>query len=219
VACLTTGQAAASEARKEGLPRKREQRRLWGASKTGSDEQRAESARNERIGSVCRGLNFSDPFGLCPGVPNTNQLDISDCPPGYFTVLGAALGGTGGGAAGAVAGAAGCSPGGPVLVACSLAGAAAGGKAGMAAGAFVGSALDAGVGIARMANAGKGRGGNRVPNEQIQELYRKYGLNKQGESWVHRRISRRNMDIDEIEDAVREAADHSKFLKNPPPNQ
>lgn len=44
-------------------------------------------------------VTFSDPYGLCPGIPNTNQLDPFDCPPGYFTVLGTVAGGVGGGSA------------------------------------------------------------------------------------------------------------------------
>src|SRR5690606_11530617 len=41
-------------------------------------------------------LNYTDPFGLCPGIPNTTQLDLTVCPRGYFQVVFAALGGGGG---------------------------------------------------------------------------------------------------------------------------
>ena len=69
-----------------------------------------------------------------------------------------------------------------------------------------------------MANAGKGRGGNRVSNDEIDRMYREYDLNEAGQSWVHRQISKRRFTREEIEDTVREASERAKF-RNSHPNR
>src|SRR5690606_34265847 len=142
---------------------------------------------------------------------------------GYFQVVFAALGGGGGavigGFTGGTGGAALCTGTGVgVLVApgCAgaggMAGAASGGARGALAGGAIGALLD---GVVEMANAGKRRAGNRVPNEQVNRLYREYDLNEAGQSWVHRRISKRDYSLEEIEDVIREAAERSKFKRTP----
>jgi RHS repeat-associated protein len=101
-------------------------------------------------------INFTDPFGLCP----PENLNLLDCPPGYFTALGVTLGGGAGGAGGAIIGGLGggtaCTVTGPGNLLCAGGGAAAGGVAGAGlgakVGAFVGSALDVGLMLARKAD-------------------------------------------------------------------
>ncbi len=103
-------------------------------------------------------VTYSDPYGLCPGIPGTDWWDISDCPPGYFTAIGAAGGGGAGAVLGGVSGGLACSPSGPVALACVGGGALAGGKAGALAGAFVGSALDTGIWLSNRMGGGEGEG-------------------------------------------------------------
>jgi hypothetical protein len=71
--------------------------------------------------------------------------------------------------------------------------------------------------VMEMADAGKGRGGNRGPNREVQRLYKKYDLNEAGQSHAHDQFSGQRMSIEEIEEIIKEAAQHPKFLKNPPP--
>jgi RHS repeat-associated protein len=92
-------------------------------------------------------VSYTDPYGLCPGIPGTNQLDVSDCPLGYFTVIGTVLGGTGGGIGGGVAGGVGgaalCAPSGPGALVCGGAGALTGATVGAARGAWLGGRIGA----------------------------------------------------------------------------
>ncbi len=117
--------------------------------------------------------SFGDPFGLCPGIPYTDQWDLLDCPPGYFTGLLTITGGIGGGLAGGTAGAILCLPtiGGAIL--CAAGGAAAGAAAGAKAGAYVGSAFDVGIAIAKaLDNTGS-------LGDDITEWARRHHLNAQ----------------------------------------
>ena len=123
-------------------------------------------------------VNFSDPLGLCPGIPNTNQLDPTDCPPGYFTVLFTAAGGAGGGLAGAISAGVACSPSGPAALVCAAGGAAGGAKAGAAAGALLGSGLDAGLAFAKMLDR-LGGGELDIPGNPFT------GANAQGDAFKH----------------------------------
>lgn len=68
-----------------------------------------------------------------------------------------------------------------------------------------------------MANAGRGRGGNRVPNADVRRLYKKYGVNEAGERHVHDQITGQGLGLDEIEDIVRQTATQNKFRKDPLP--
>jgi hypothetical protein len=67
------------------------------------------------------------------------------------------------------------------------------------------------------ADAGHGRGGNRVPNSEVQRLYKNWNLNEAGQDYVHEQIQDQGLKIDEIEDIKKEAANHEKFefLTNP----
>jgi RHS repeat-associated protein len=157
-------------------------------------------------------VNYSDPFGLCPGL--TPTLSIFDCPPYYFTVIGTLLGLIGGGVGGAGAGLVVAAPTGelaaPVLVpALSVAGAAKGAAAGFA----IGATLD---GIVQMADAGKGRGGNQKPNRDVRRIAKENGLNEEGRRALHDEITGQDLLLDEIRAIAKELALQPKYLKNPP---
>ena len=118
-------------------------------------------------------VNYTDPFGLCPGIPNTNQLDPTDCPPGYFQVLFASIGGGGGAdprkVHGGTGGAALCTAtgvGAVVAPGC----AAAGGFAGAAARGAASGALDRRrfwyVARRRSSDGQRGQGAGRQPRFQ-----------------------------------------------------
>jgi len=126
-------------------------------------------------------VNFSDPFGLCPGIPNTNQIDPTDCPPGYFTAIGIVTGTIGGGMGGAMAGAAACIPTGPGALVCAAGGAAAGATAGGLLGAKLGAALDVGVLLARALDGGNGGNGDlpEIPGNPFR------GPNAARDSYAH----------------------------------
>jgi RHS repeat-associated protein len=179
-------------------------------------------------------ISNRDPFGLCPGIFGTSPFTLADCPPGYFmkaigtggTVLGAVLGGIsgarGGGAAGGFTGELACAG----LPACGIAGTLGGAVVGGAIGARRGAVRGAVIGtaaglvldqIVQMANAGRGRGGNRVPNSEVNRLYREYDLNKEGQEWVHDQISGKNLDIEEIRGEMEHASSMPGFRNNPPP--
>jgi RHS repeat-associated protein len=173
-------------------------------------------------------VSCSDPYGLCPGRLNTNQFTIKDCPRGYFEAIGELFGATIGydlgasiGAGGGAVLGGGCGPAALGLV-CSPASAAAGSQlvrsvgaiGGTLAGGRLGRAVDQHV--QRMANAGRGRGGNRVPNSDVNRLHRQHEINEEGQRHVHDQITGQDLKLDEIEDIVREAATHSKFRRTPP---
>src|ERR1700756_3318264 len=68
---------------------------------------------------------------------------------------------------------------------CAAGGAWVGARSGAMAGAFVGSAVGAANAIVRMADAGKGRGGNRVPNRLVRRIARDNQLNEEGRRALH----------------------------------
>jgi RHS repeat-associated protein len=161
-------------------------------------------------------VNFSDPMGLCP-------IPADDCPPGYFTALGGAIGalvgaftgGAGGGLGGAAAGELACA-GVPV---CGAAGAVAGGAAGRAAGAAAGLKWGAAVGglidiKVQMARAGKGRGKNANPNRDVDRIAKDNELNASGKRALHDEITGQDLSLDEIRDIARRLADQEKY-RNP----
>jgi hypothetical protein len=114
-----------------------------------------------------------------------------------------------GGAGGGVAATAVCGP--PV---CTVAGAASGAVAGAASGiALAGRGFDNAM---QMANAGKGRASNRVPNSEVQRLYRKHHLNEEGQTYAHDQFSKQKLSLEEIESIIQEAASHAKFRTVPP---
>jgi RHS repeat-associated protein len=84
-------------------------------------------------------VNFSDPFGLCPGIPGTDAFSVSDCPPGYFRGVGLVVGSISGLFVGRGAGAALGAGGGEVacigVPVCGIAGAAVGQRIGGRVGA------------------------------------------------------------------------------------
>ena len=102
-------------------------------------------------------VGYSDPYGLCP----PEDLNLLDCPPGFFTAVGAGTGGTIGGISGGIggggAGAALCAPSGPGALVCGGAGAAAGAVAGASRGAWlggrIGAVLDGAILAKRQADA------------------------------------------------------------------
>jgi hypothetical protein len=129
-------------------------------------------------------------------------------------LLGAIAGFIGGGFTGGGMGAVAAAPSGELLSIFTVpVGAIDGAITGAKIGAAAGAALDATV---HFADAGKGRGGNRVPNREVKRLYKKWGLNKAGQDYVHDQISTEEMSLEDIEDVVKEAARHNKFLENPP---
>ena len=128
-------------------------------------------------------VNNSDPFGLCPGL--NGSLSPFDCPPGYFTVLGAVLGLFDGGITGGGMGAALALPTGETIGPITIsAGAIAGGIAGAVNGAVAGAAVDATV---HMARAGRG-GGNSAENRGSNYYAKKYRLNKAGAEQLKRTL-------------------------------
>jgi RHS repeat-associated protein len=163
-------------------------------------------------------VTYSDPYGLCPGIPDTNQLDPTDCPPGYFTLIGTVLGGAGGALVGGVAGLV-CLETGPGVIVCVAAGAAGGAEAGAAAGGLVGSAIDVGMGLLRMARAGRG-GGNSAENRGSNYFIQKHNLNRAGQQELHRRLGRLKKAGEEItdetlDDVAADVANHSKWVLEP----
>lgn len=128
-------------------------------------------------------VDFSDPFGLCPGL--NESPSPYDCPPGYFELLGTIAGFFGGGAAGGAAGLLAAAPtgetGAPLTVPAGVvAGAVEGAVAGFRAGAIV-------DGIVHLARAGKG-GGNSAENRGSNYWAKKYNLNKDGKEQLKRAL-------------------------------
>jgi RHS repeat-associated protein len=120
-------------------------------------------------------VSYSDPYGLCPGIPGTDQWNLFDCPRGWITAglttFGGGAGGIGGGIAGGLGGGAACSWSGPGALVCATGGAAAGAKSGAATGAaagfLVGSAVETGIALA---NRLDGSGGDDEDNRQFKPL-------------------------------------------------
>jgi hypothetical protein len=164
-------------------------------------------------------VNFDDPFGLCPGINGT--YSILDCPPGYLTLIGemtgALVGGVVGGTGGASAGAALCAATVVGTVPCAAAGgavgAAAGAKRGVVIGGAVGALFD---GVVAMANAGKGRAGNRNPNADANRAAKDAGLNKAGQRELHDQISGQDLTVEEIRAIANQLKEQAKYLRNPP---
>lgn len=166
-------------------------------------------------------VNQDDPFGLCPGLDSSPSP--FNCPPGYFTLVGAIVGGiTGfftGGATGGAVGVAAAAPtletAAPVTVPVGAAtGAAIGTVEGAKDGAIAGAAIDA---IVHMANAGKGRGGNRNPNADFDRIVKENDLNRAGRRYLHDEITKKDLELDEIEDLAKELSKIPKYMNNPPP--
>jgi RHS repeat-associated protein len=120
-------------------------------------------------------VSYSDPYGLCPGIPRTDQWNLLDCPRGWITAglttFGGGAGGIGGGITGGLAGGAACSWSGPGALVCAGGGAAAGAKSGAATGAAAGFLLGTAVefGIV-LANGLNGEGGDEDDNRQFKPL-------------------------------------------------
>lgn len=150
---------------------------------------------------------------MCPGL-NTS-LSILDCPPGYFEILGAIAGFFGGGIAGGGAGTLVAAPTGelaaPVMI---PAGAIAGAIKGAAAGYAAGAALD---GIVQMANAGRGRARNRVPNKLVRRIAKDNNLNEVGRRALHDEITGQDLTEEQIRQIAEDLANQEKYLNNPPP--
>ncbi|HTD62983.1 MAG TPA: RHS repeat-associated core domain-containing protein [Gemmatimonadaceae bacterium] len=157
-------------------------------------------------------INFSDPFGLCPG--ENNNL------PCAFTwgVKGLVLGFIGGAGTGALLGA----PTGPGEILTVPSGAALGALGGLGVGIIAGTVKDvsgvigAALDALQSARAGKGRGGNRKPNSDAARIAKKYNLNEEGQDQLHRRIGKQGLTDEEIEEEAQEIATHSKWVNNPP---
>jgi hypothetical protein len=62
-----------------------------------------------------------------------------------------------------------------------------------------------------MANAGKGRGANQSPNNEVREIARRNNLNEAGRSELHRQISRRGMSREEIEEIAKTIGEQTKY--------
>ena len=65
---------------------------------------------------------------------------------------------------------------------------------------------------AQMANAGKGRGGNRVPNKEADRIAKEHNLNPAGQRQLHDAISKKGLKADEITDEAADIAKHSKWV-------
>ncbi len=164
-------------------------------------------------------VNFSDPFGLCPGINGT--LSLLDCPRGYVSLIGemtgALIGGVVGGTGGASAGAALCAATVVGAAPCAVAGGAAGAAAGARRGAVIGGAVGAALDVAlAMANAGKGRGSNQNPNDEAIRAAKDAGLNRAGRGALHDEITGQDLSAEEIREIAFRLAEQAKYLRNPP---
>ena len=94
---------------------------------------------------------------------------------------------------------------------CTGYGIAAGAGAGAVAGVqFAGQKFDDRL---NMANAGKGRGGNRGENAEADRIVKEYGLNREGRRALHDEITKRGMDVEEIEQKAGQLAEQENRLK------
>jgi hypothetical protein len=76
--------------------------------------------------------------------------------------------------------------------------------------------VDFGVSVLQMADAGKGRGSNRGPNEEARRVANEHNLNKAGQQELHRRISRKGLNLEEMAEEAAEIANHPKWVKPKP---
>jgi RHS repeat-associated protein len=152
-------------------------------------------------------VNYSDPFGLDGCEKNDLPCLAARAAAQVAAGVAGMLAGAGTGAAlGTIA----CGP--PV---CSAAGAAVGSLVGGVASAqAAGQQFDAAL---EMANAGKGRGANQSPNNEVREIARRNNLNEAGRSELHRQISRRGMSREEIEEIAKTIGEQAKYTTNGTP--
>ena len=149
-------------------------------------------------------VTFSDPFGLCP--ENSTACAVYKAGMQVLGFLSGAIDGAiRGGAIGGL--------GGPEGV---LIGAVAGGLIeGVAVAQLAGIAAEASWsanGPAQMADAGKGRAGNRVPNSVADRIAKENNLNPAGRRQLHDAISKKGLDADEIADEAAEIAKQKKWV-------
>jgi len=113
-------------------------------------------------------VNYSDPFGLCPGIGGLYNFNIFDCPPGYFELLGTLTGALVGGGSGALTGLVVAAPTGesasPVTVPLfSAYGAAEGAITGFG----MGASLDAAVHMSKADRSSSGQGEARPERQRL----------------------------------------------------
>jgi RHS repeat-associated protein len=155
-------------------------------------------------------VTYSDPFGLC--AQGDWQCEIVKA---MYQITGAVIGGTTGFIGGAAAGVA-C---GPLVEICSpvlaVAGAVVvGGTSAVAAGAAIDSYYDT---VNKMARAGKGRGGNQNPNQDVARIVKEHNLNREGQRALHDEITGEDLSLEQIREIARRLAEQSKYLNQSPP--
>jgi hypothetical protein len=153
-------------------------------------------------------VSYSDPYGLCPQGLSALAGFLCSAIEATTTAIGSLGGFAIGGGGGALLTIATGGVNLPAVPAEAYAGAAAGAAGGLAVGQRITNTLF-------MADAGRGRGDNRVPNSQVDRIARENNLNAPGQRQLHDRITGRGLTPEEIADEAADVATHKKWV-NPP---